>query len=185
MHTVYTKDRLSWSGPKPVPTERIGEFVSITRVGKQRSPISIVHRSLASATPLSHVCRRHRHELLCHIALSGVWPRAHVMDHVPRGFIPQSDWFLKIFRGNGRQKIYGNATRPLIRMGPGDEATYFWCSKWQTCIKWQFFSPWLSLLFFSHPLCYWLSACHSTVQWHHVPNVVHFFVRGLKRSSTW
>ena len=112
-----------------MPTEAIWEFVSITRKGKQRSPISIVHRSLTNVTPLLHVCRRHRRELLYHIALSAVWPREHVMDHVPRGFIPQPDWLLKIFRGNGRRKIYGNATRPLFQMGPGDEATYFRCSK--------------------------------------------------------
>ena len=49
----------------------IGEFVSITHMGKQRSPISIVHRSPANVTPLPHICRLHRrrhHELLYHIA---------------------------------------------------------------------------------------------------------------------
>ena len=36
-------------------------------------------------------------------------------DHVPRGFIPQSDWLLKILRGNGWQKIHENTTRALSR----------------------------------------------------------------------
>ena len=127
-HCLYKKSS-QLMGPKPVPTESIGEFVSITRMSKQRSPISIVHRSLANATPLSHVCRRNRRELLYHIALSGVWPRAHVIDHVSRGFIPQSDWLLKIYRGNCRQKYTETLPDPFFRIGPGDEATYFRCSK--------------------------------------------------------
>ena len=36
-------------------------------------------------------------------------------DHVPRGFVLQSDWLPKILRGNGWQKMYENATRPLSR----------------------------------------------------------------------
>ena len=43
--------------------QTIGEFVLITYMGKQRSPISIVHRPPPNATPLPHVCRRHRR---CH-----------------------------------------------------------------------------------------------------------------------
>ena len=36
-------------------------------------------------------------------------------DHVPHGFVLQSDWLLKILRGNGWQKMHENATRPLSR----------------------------------------------------------------------
>ena len=43
------------------------------------------------------------------------WPHAHVTGSRSTCFIPQSDWLLKILRGNGRQKIHGNATRPLSR----------------------------------------------------------------------
>ena len=118
--SVYAQiltDRPSWSGPQPVPTDD-QEFVSITHMSKQCSPILIVHQSSANATPLPHVCRRHRHDRRCHHELlyhvciiSGLmrmW-----LDHIPHSFILQSDLLLKILRGNGRQNIQGNATRPL------------------------------------------------------------------------
>ena len=117
MHTVYTQiltDRLSWSGPKPVPTDKRG-FVSITHMGKQRSPISIVHWSPVNAlgdrddaitgySTISSYC------IVGTFGLVRMW-----WDHIPRGFILQFDWLLKIWSGNGRQKMYGSAIRPLSR----------------------------------------------------------------------
>ena len=56
------------------------------------------------------------------------------LDHVPCGFILQSDWLLKILWGNGRQKMDGNATRHLswffgrdlwMRLGSGDETNLY------------------------------------------------------------
>ena len=77
-----------------MPTDDQG----VCRVGKQRSPISILHRFPVDAlgdrddaiTGYSTILRS-RH----------FWPRAHGMDHVPRGFILQSDWLLEILSGNG------------------------------------------------------------------------------------
>ena len=45
------------------------------------------------------------------------------LDRVPRGFIPQSDWLLKILRSIGQQKIHENATRPLSRFFGGGLGT--------------------------------------------------------------
>ena len=61
MHTVYTEFRqiVSVDRDPSQCQQTIREFVSINRMGKQHSPVSIVHRSPANTTPLPHVCRRH------------------------------------------------------------------------------------------------------------------------------
>ena len=106
--------RLSWSGPKLGQCQQtIMEFVSITRISKQRSPISIVHRSPVKMRKETETTPSQATLPYCIIGTFGLvrmW-----RDHVPRGFVLQSDWLLRILRGNGRQKIDENATRPLFR----------------------------------------------------------------------
>ena len=100
------KDSLA---PRPRPKNRkrgqmIGEFVSVTRMDKQHSPISIVHRSPAN---MQHHCHMYVgdtddaitsyiHVLpYCMVGTFGLvrmW-----RGHVPCGFILQSDWLLKIW----------------------------------------------------------------------------------------
>ena len=123
--------------------QTIGEFVSITHMGKQRSPILIVHRS-----PVNTLGDRQD-------AITGYLPYCIVgtfglvcmwWDHVPRGFILQSDWLLKILRGNGRQKMHGNATRPLSQFfGRGNIPLWLMhkCAQ-----KHYFISSWTTLLTF-------------------------------------
>ena len=128
MHAVYTQnsDIVSVDRDPSQCQQTIGEFVSITRLGKQRFPISIVHRA-----PVNVLEDRND-------AITGYstilhsrhfWPRAHVMGSRSACFILQSDWLLKILRGNSRQKMYGSATRPLSRFfgrGLGTRLMWLW-----------------------------------------------------------
>ena len=114
MHTVYTQiptNHLSWSEPKPVPTD--DRWIWINSTLWFRSSINLLQPQYHcrtyvgdQATPYSTILHSWY-----------FW-----WDHVPHGFILQSDWFLKILRGNGRQKVHGNATRPLSR---------FWNRAWK------------------------------------------------------
>ena len=85
----------------------------IYSIGKQRSPISIVHRPPVNTTPLSHVCRRHRrlfaYHPWCYGSIVSVQCREHVVWSLLR-FIPVRDkalcksWpFLLIVRNNSEQ----------------------------------------------------------------------------------
>ena len=94
-----------------------GRSSEIASMSKQHSAISIVNRSPVNAR---HHCRTYVGDTDDAISSYSTilhsrhfWPCAHV--HILRGFILQSDWLLKILRGNGRQNIHGNGTRPLSR----------------------------------------------------------------------
>ena len=119
MHTVYTQiptNHLSWSEPKPVPTD--DRWIWINSTLWFRSSINLLQPQYHcrmyvgdQATPYSTILH------------SWYFWR----DHVPHGFILQPDWFLKNLRGNGRQKVHGNATRPLsliLEQGLGTRLPY-------------------------------------------------------------
>ena len=85
-------------------------------MGKQRSLILIVHWSAA----MQHHCSMYVGDtddtitsystIVATFSLVRMW-----REHVLHSFILQSDWLLKILRGNGQQKIHRNTSRPLSR----------------------------------------------------------------------
>ena len=120
MQTVYTQYLTQLIGTQ-ASQQTIGKFVS------QRFPISIVNRSPMNAlgdrdnaiTSYSTILHSWHSALLASCASDG--------DHVPCDFILQSDWFLKILRGNSRHKMNGNATRPFSQFfgrGLGTRVVY-------------------------------------------------------------
>ena len=99
----------------------IREFVLITCMGKQRSLILIIHHFSLNAIGDRNDAIMGYFTIL---DSRHFWPRAHVMDHVPCGFILQSDWVLKILRGNGRQKCTEALPGPFPDFLAGDEASW-------------------------------------------------------------
>ena len=126
MHTVYTQiptDCLSWSeGPKPVPTDNQRVCLN-NSMGKQHSLISIVHWSAAMRHHCSMYVGDTDDTITSYSTIVGTFGLVRMWwEHVLHSFILQSDWLLKILRGNGQQKIHKNTSRPLskfFRQCPG------------------------------------------------------------------
>ena len=110
--TLVFSSSCSLSEHQPVPRLPQIQFYLIWGCGREYFRISSSRKNINETVINIHFIHHKQSEK--------IWSKltAHVrmwQDHVPHGFILQSDWFLKLLRGNGRQKIHRNATRHLFR----------------------------------------------------------------------